>query len=97
MKPLKVIWSLQAKNSLKAIYDYYKEKSPQGAMNVRNDLLHAPKTVHYAKQYQVDDINPKYRRIVVRDFKILYTEKKDEIHVLDIISTRQSPKVLRSK
>jgi len=61
------------------------------------ELLQAPRTIQYSKQYQVDDINPKYRRIVVRDFKVLYTESEKEIHILDIISTRQSPDVLKSK
>ena len=93
----RIIWSLEAKKALKDIYDYYKEKSIQGAKNVKADLLQAPRTIQYSKQYQVDDINPKYRRIVVRDFKILYTESESEIQILDIISTRQSPDVLKAK
>ncbi len=97
MAKLKIIWTRQAKEALKRIYDYYKEKSLQGAKNVRSELLHSPKTIHFAKQYQVDDINPKYRRIVVRDFKVLYKEHNNTILVLDIISTRQSPDVLKKK
>lgn len=57
------------KESLKDIYDFYKEKSPGRALNVKNDLVRSPKTIGFAKQNQEDDINPKYRRIVVRDFK----------------------------
>jgi len=71
---INIVWTLQAKESLKEIYDYYKKKSLQGAKNVKNDILKSPKTIHYSKQYQVDDINAKYRRIVVRDFKVLYRE-----------------------
>jgi len=93
----KIIWSVQARAAIKKIYDYYKEKSPQGAKNVKSDLLQAPKTIRYSGQYQVDEINPKYRRIVVRDFKILYIETKSEVRILDIIGTRQSPDVLKSK
>jgi len=95
MEKLTIIWTRQAKESLKSIYDYYKEKSVQGAKNVKNDILQSPKTIRFSKQYQVDDINPKYRRIVVRDFKVLYKERKNRIEIIDIISSKQSSSVLK--
>jgi len=97
MSKLKIIWTKQAKKALKDIYDYYKEKSLQGAKNVKTDLLQSPKTIHFSKQYQVDDINPKYHRIVVRDYKVLYKEDKGVIQVMDIVGAKQSPEVLKSK
>ena len=51
-------------------------------------LLKAPKTIHYSGQYQVDDINPNYRRIVVRDYKVLYKEEGSVIQILDIVCTK---------
>ncbi len=74
MSNSKIIWSTQSKESLKDIYDYYKVRSLQGAKNVRSDLINAPKKIIFAKQYQLDEINPNYRRIVVRDYKLLYRE-----------------------
>lgn len=62
-KSFRVIWTTQAVEALHDIYDYLKEKSPQGAANVRKDLLMSPKTIVFAQQFQIDDINPKYRRI----------------------------------
>jgi plasmid stabilization system protein ParE len=62
MSELKIVWSKQAKEALKSIYDYYKDKSRQGASNVKSDLLSSPKTIVFAKQYQVDDINPHTER-----------------------------------
>lgn len=97
MTNLKIFWTAQAKLALKAIYIFYKKQSLQGAKNVKSDLLRAPKTVHFAKQYQVDDINPKYRRIVVRDFKLLYLVRNNKLYVLDIVSTKQSPEILKNK
>jgi plasmid stabilization system protein ParE len=97
MGKLKIIWTNQAKLALKSIYDYYKEKSLQGANNVKSDLLQSPKTIYYAKQYQIDEINPKYRRIVVRNYKVLYKENKGAIHVMDIVCTLQSPEILKNK
>ncbi|MCG8386823.1 MAG: type II toxin-antitoxin system RelE/ParE family toxin [Cytophagales bacterium] len=97
MSTLKITWTKQARDALKSIYDYYKGKSLQGAKNVKSDLLRAPKTIYFANQYQVDEINPKYRRIVVRDYKVLYREENGVIKVMDIVSTRQSPNVLKNK
>ncbi len=97
METLKIIWTIQAKTALKSIYNYYKEKSLQGAKNVKSDLLQAPKSMRFSKQYQLDEINPNYRRIVVRDYKILYKEKGNTIQIMDIVSTKQSPEVLKSK
>ena len=96
MKKLKIIWSDQAKFALKEVYDYYKDKSLQAAKNIKSDLLNSPKTIVFAKQYQVDDINPKFRRIIVRHYKVLYQEHKGIIEVVDIISTRQSPEILEN-
>jgi plasmid stabilization system protein ParE len=94
----KIIWSFQAKQDLKDIYEYWKKKSVQGAKNVRSDILKSPKTIYFAKQYQVDDINPKYRRIVVRSFyKVLYREQKHTISIMGVVSTSQSPEVLKNK
>lgn len=97
MGGLKIVWSEQAKSTLRDIYNYYKEKSPQGAANVRSDLLQSLGTLRFTKQYQLDDINPKYRRIVVRDYKVLYVEREGVIYVMDIVSAKQSPGKLRKK
>jgi plasmid stabilization system protein ParE len=98
MSNYKVIWTTQAKQDLRKVYEYWKKKSEQGAKNVRSDILKSPKTIYYSKQYQVDDINPKYRRIVVRSFyKVLYREVKNTIYIMGVISTHQSPEVLKSR
>ena len=93
----KIIWSKQARLAVKSIYNYYKEKSLQGAKNVKSDLLQSPKSILFAKQYQVDEINPNYRRIVVRDYKVLYNEKDNVIQIMDVVGTKQSPEKLKSK
>ena len=97
MQDLKIIWAKQARDALKVIYNFYKKKSVQGAENVKSDLLQSPKTIYYAKQYQIDEINPSFRRIVVRDYKVLYKEINGTIQVMDIVSTRQSPERLKNK
>lgn len=92
MKTLKVIWSNSAKIQLKSIHDYIKNKlkSPQGARNVKEDILNTSKSIVFAEQYEIDEIQPEYRRMLVRHYKILYKEKHGEIHILGIFDTQQS-------
>lgn len=96
-KNVSIIWSEMAKESLLSIYLYHKQFSETGAKKIKNQLLLAPKSILYSKQYQIDNINPKYRRIVLRDYKILYIEKNNDLLILDIICTLQSPEVLKNK
>lgn len=97
METVKIIWTKQAKVAVKSIYNFYKEKSLQGAKNVKSDILQSPKAIRFSKQQQIDDINPNYRRIVVRDYKLLYKEKGNTIQILDVVSTKQSPEKLKRK
>lgn len=93
MAKLKSVWTDRAKAQLKQIHDYlkYEKKTPQGAANVKNDLIRASKEVTFAEQHQKDDINPNYRRIVVRHYKLIYKEEKGKIIILRIFDTLQHP------
>jgi plasmid stabilization system protein ParE len=92
MAPLKIIWSNTAKDQLKAIFEYYKVKSLQGAQNEKNDILKATRELHFVEQYQRDEIEPEYRRIIVRDYKLLYKEEKEgTVFIARIFSTKQNP------
>jgi addiction module RelE/StbE family toxin len=98
MRKLKIIWTTQAKEDVKNIYKYWKKISLQGAINVRSDIIKSPKTILYSEQYQIDDINPKYRRIVVRDnYKVLYKVESKTIFIMGVVGTAQSPEVIREK
>jgi len=94
MAALKVVWSNRAKAQLKSIHDYIKNKlkSPQGASNVKRDILKTSKSIVFVEQYEVDEIQPEYRRMLVRHYKILYKEKQGKIHVLGVFDTQQSTK-----
>lgn len=88
-KLLKVVWTYTAKNQLKTIYNYYKEKSVQGANNIKNEILNATKNIRFSEQYQNDEIEPEYRRIIVRDYKILYLVEDEVIYISKIFSTKR--------
>ncbi|WP_125722929.1 type II toxin-antitoxin system RelE/ParE family toxin [Flavobacterium ustbae] len=72
---MKVVWTHTAKNHLRTIFNFYKEKSIQGANNIKNEILDATKKIHFAEQYQKDEIEPEYRRIIIRDYKILFSRR----------------------
>jgi plasmid stabilization system protein ParE len=84
-----VLWTSKAERSISDIFDFYKNKSLAGAQNVIKDILNAPYQIRYLKQYQIDDVDPRYRRIIVRDFKLLYTESNGVIYIMDIVCSRQ--------
>jgi len=88
----KIVWSKESKQSVKDIYDFYKTKSLQGAKNIKNDIQKSPKSIIFSKQFQTDELNPKYRRIVVRDYKVLYREVADVIIIVDVICSLMDSK-----
>ncbi len=87
---LKVVWTNNAKDQLKAIFNYYKEKSVQGANNIKNEILNATKDIRFSEQYQKDEIEQEFRRIIVRDYKILYLVKDEIIYISKIFSTKRN-------
>lgn len=93
MEKLKIVWTRTARDQLKAIYDYYRfvKKTPQGASNLRNEILEHTKSIRFIHQYQKDEIQPEYRRIIVRHYKILYKQIDKRIVILRIFNTYQNP------
>ena len=91
MGELKKVWTNTAKAQLKAIYENYKIKSLQGAKTIKDEMLQATKELHFAEQYQRDEIEPEFRRIIVRDYKLLYIEENGIVFIARIFDTRQEP------
>lgn len=98
-KPIKILWDIQAKADLKLIFEFIKLKSLQGAKNVIRDIVVQSKNIHFVDQYQVDDfLGEPYRRMIVRDYKIIYKiHSATEIRILQIFDTRRNPVKLKKK
>jgi plasmid stabilization system protein ParE len=88
---LKKVWTNTAKAQLKAIYENYKVKSSQNAKSIKNEILQATKELYFAQQYQQDEIEPEYRRIIVRHYKLLYIVENEIVFIVSIFDTRQDP------
>ena len=96
MPKFKIIWSSTAKLELQKIHDYFKfeKKTPEGAKSIVRDILKATREITFPEQYQIEDTNPEYRRIVIRNYKIIYREEDSNILILRIFDSRQSPEKL---
>lgn len=71
---------------------FIKAISFQGAKNVKNDILKASKELVFTKQYQKDEIEPDFKKIIVRNYKLIYSVENETIAILRIFDTRQNPK-----
>ena len=91
IKEIKILWSATAEKSLEGIFDYYFKYSEQSAERIRKQILEKISTLRFIKQYQIDEVNPDYRRIIVRHYKVVYKVEKQTILILNIFDTRQDP------
>ena len=91
-KIVKVVWTRQARESLNSILEYRYKEIPSTRKIVRIDIIKASKEIVFAEQYQPDDILPEYRRIIIRDYKILYKEQNKIAYILNVICTRSDSK-----
>ena len=99
-KPLyKIIWTDEAKADLKAIYDFIKNKSAQGAKKVVSEIRNAPKSVYFPDQNTEEQYNKSYKRIIVHHYKVLYRiqEEKSELIIFSVFDSRQNPDKLSTK
>jgi len=92
-KVIKVVWTRQGRTSLNKILDYRYKEIPTARKIIRTDIIKASKTIIFPKQYQKDDIYSQYRKIKVRDYKILYRESKKIVYVMNVISTLAESKL----
>lgn len=86
----KVVWTHQALKSLAEILNYRYTDIPEARKVVHREILSYSKKIVFAEQYQKDDIFPEYRRIIVRDYKLLYKEEKGIIYIMNLVCTKSS-------
>jgi len=93
---LKIIWSDEAKADLRETYYNLLEKnSKEVAGKIRAEIFLAPESIVFPEQYQIDEYSFKYRRIVVKNFKIFYTHKDNIINIISVFNTHRHPSKIR--
>ena len=84
----KVVWTFQAITSLNEILDYRYHNIPEARKIIRKEILSSSKKIVFADQYQRDDIFPIYRRIIIRDYKLLYREENAIVYIVNVVCTK---------
>ena len=88
VKVKRIVWVRQARENLSEILDYRYSSIPTAYEIVRKEIINASKSIVFSEQYQQDEIFSEYRRIIVRDYKILYKEKEGIVYILNIVCMR---------
>ena len=94
MISLNVVWTFEAENDLDDIYEFYLQVSHKIALKIISEIILETDKIVFLEEFQVDEINSKYRRIIVRHFKILYRVVSNEIVIFGVFDSRQNPEKL---
>lgn len=94
-KVIKIEWTDTAKIALKSVFDFHVANSERSAHNIVDKIIKTADAIVFSKQYQIDDINPNYRRMISGHYKILYKENGNTISIMNIVSTKANPNTLK--
>ncbi|WP_413999849.1 type II toxin-antitoxin system RelE/ParE family toxin [Flavobacterium sp. W1B] len=87
-----VFWTHNAKEDLKNIYVSLKGNiSKEVARKIREELFNSSDLITFPEQFQLDEYRSDCRRLIVRDYKILYQFKDDSIFIIRVFNTLQDP------
>lgn len=93
---LSAIWSAEAIADLKSIYYYLLNRnSPETALKIRNEIFNAPQSIVFLEQFQPDEYLTNYRRIVVRNYKILYIIQGTTIYIISVFNSYSHPSKMK--
>jgi len=95
----KIVWDIQAKESLKAIYLYIKEASPNAAQKVKKEILSLTASLsdmpeRFSTEYYLQGSNKEFRSVSLWSYKIIYRVHEQEVRILDIIHTKRNTDVI---
>jgi toxin ParE1/3/4 len=94
---MKVIWSDFASESLKDIYDYYKEVASESiARKIKEKIFLATRQlINHPESGQTEEtllqLEEGHRYLVNNNYKIVYKKVKEGVLINDVFDTRQDP------
>ena len=89
---LSVFWTSKSFEDISNIHHYLSIKiSLETANKIIDEIYQAPNSITFVEQFQIDEYRKDCRRIIVRNYKILYYIKDSEIFVIRVFNTLQNP------
>lgn len=94
---MKVIWSDFASDTLKDIYDYYKEVASESiARKIKENIFIATRQlINHPESGQIEEtlsqLEEGHRYLVNNNYKIVYKKVKEGVLITDVFDTRQNP------
>ena len=87
-----VFWTTNAKLDLKDIYlSLEKNVSLPVAIKITEDIFGSLNSITFPEQFQIDEYRIDCRRLIIRNYKILYQLHQNTIFVVRIFNTYQDP------
>ena len=87
-----IFWTTNAKLDLKDIYLSLEQNiTPLVANKVIDEIFGSLNSITFPDQFQIDDYRIDCRRIIIRNYKILYQFHNNTIYVVRIFNTFQDP------
>ena len=89
-------WTSNAKSDVRRIYFQLLEKnSIKTSKKIRDEIISAPKKITFPEQFQVDEYIPECRRIVIRNYKVLYSAEGAIITILSVFNSHRHPSKMK--
>lgn len=87
-----IVWTSKSYEDIASIYEYLvKKTSVTTADKIIDEIFEAPSRITYPEQFQFDQYRKECRRIIVRNYKILYYHTNDTIAIMRVFNTYQNP------
>lgn len=87
-----VFWTSKSFEDISNIHHYLSNKiSLETTNKIIDEIYQAPNSITFVEQFQIDEYRKDCRRIIIRNYKILYHIKDSEIFVIRVFNTLQDP------
>lgn len=93
---VQIIWSKDAEKDLKKVYQFCAKQDIIYAHKIIVELIQSPEKILFIHQFQEDEyLGNAYRRLFIKNWRIVYKVKDHKITILRVFDTRQNPNKLK--
>lgn len=99
---MKVIWTKEALQETKLIYNYYKfSVSVKVAESIKNQILSLARTLNkQARKGQLEELlvhkNEEFRYLLTGNYKVIYKIIEKEVFIMKVFDCRRNPKIIKN-